>query len=86
MGLRKEYFIGWDVGGWTCDKNRISRDAIVILDAKLNVVGQPWRGNLRKHINAYSTTSDWVMAILSLCTSPKKPENPVFALWQQTLL
>ena len=22
-----EYFIGWDVGGWNCDKNAKSRDA-----------------------------------------------------------
>ena len=27
------FFIGWDVGGWNCDKNGESRDAIVILDA-----------------------------------------------------
>jgi hypothetical protein len=26
------FFIGWDVGGWNCDKNRESRDALVILD------------------------------------------------------
>jgi len=26
------FYIGWDVGGWNCDKNGKSRDAIVILD------------------------------------------------------
>ena len=26
-------FIGWDVGGWNCDKNPASRDALVVLDA-----------------------------------------------------
>lgn len=25
--------IGWDVGGWNCDKNPSSRDALVVLDA-----------------------------------------------------
>ena len=30
------YFsIGWDVGGWNCDKNQRSRDAIVILNPDL---------------------------------------------------
>ena len=37
-----DLFIGWDVGGWNCDNNADSRDAIVILDAyKL-------RGNVQK--------------------------------------
>lgn len=35
------FFIGWDVGGWNCDKNGTSRDAIVILDDTLAIVGQP---------------------------------------------
>ena len=26
-------FIGWDVGGWNCDRNSKSRDALVVLDA-----------------------------------------------------
>jgi len=26
------YSIGWDVGGWNCDHNATSRDAIVILN------------------------------------------------------
>lgn len=32
------YFVGWDVGGWNCDNNSESRDAIVILDANLALV------------------------------------------------
>ena len=41
------HFLGWDVGGWNCDKNGKSRDAIVILNQNLEIVGKPWRGNLR---------------------------------------
>jgi len=26
------HIIGWDVVGWNCDRNRASRDALVILD------------------------------------------------------
>ena len=42
------YFsIGWDVGGWNCDKNQRSRGAIVILIPDLEIMGVPWKGNLR---------------------------------------
>jgi len=60
-------YIGWDVGGWNCDKNRKSRDAIVILDDKLKMVGRPWRGNLRKSINEAVTGREWVEALFAKC-------------------
>ena len=68
-------FIGWDVGGWNCDKNQNSRDAIVILDTNREIVGSPWRGNLRKNINVSSTTTDWIAALFGSCGSnvPAKP-------------
>ena len=55
-----EYFVGWDVGGWNCDENGESRDAIVILDASRSIVGKPWRGNLRASINAATSSEGWV--------------------------
>jgi hypothetical protein len=45
--LPESFYIGWDVGGWNCDHNQKSRDAIVILSHDLSIVGRPWRGNLR---------------------------------------
>ena len=63
----QDYYIGWDVGGWNCDKNGKSRDAIVILDEALAVVGTPWRGNLRCSINKASSSSDWISTLFSLC-------------------
>jgi hypothetical protein len=63
------FFIGWDVGGWNCDKNSKSRDAIVILDSNLSIVGQPWRGNLRTSINEAATTGDWIGKLFSLCAA-----------------
>lgn len=59
--------IGWDVGGWNCDKNGKSQDAIVILDGALTIVGQPWRGNLRSCIAAAKTTGDWLKALFAKC-------------------
>ncbi len=61
------FLIGWDVGGWYCDKNSKSRDALVILDADLNIVGQPWRGNLRTIINEATDSSDWIRRLFNLC-------------------
>ena len=63
------YYIGWDVGGWNCDKNPRSRDAIVILDAKLKIVDTPWRGNLRQAINEARNTEEWIHALFRLCSS-----------------
>lgn len=60
-------FIGWDVGGWNCDRNPASRDALVALDADRRLVGKPWRGNLRRMINESETTEQFVLALLKLC-------------------
>lgn len=61
------FYAGWDVGGWNCDKNSKSRDALVILDVGQAIVGKPWRGNLRTAINDAATSADWVAALFSLC-------------------
>lgn len=61
------FFIGWDVGGWNCDKNGKSRDALVILDAGLSFVGKPWRGNLRSVINEAADSPDWIKRLFALC-------------------
>ena len=63
------YYIGWDVGGWNCDNNAKSRDAIVILDESRNIIGTPWRGNLRESINRSQTTKEWINALFSLCNA-----------------
>jgi hypothetical protein len=74
---RPAFFIGWDVGGWNCDRNSTSRDAIVILDGGLAIVGEPWRGNLRECIASSRTASAWLQALFGKCraqypeTAPK---------------
>lgn len=82
MSYTPTFFIGWDVGGWNCDKNPASRDAIVILDEALSIFGQPWRGNLRTHINAAATTRDWVAALFTRCgaTLPAGPATATLAI------
>jgi hypothetical protein len=72
------FFIGWDVGGWNCDHNSQSRDAIVILDQDLSLVGVPWRGNLRELINSAMTTPGWIEGLFRLCQAePPKVGAPV---------
>lgn len=65
-----QVFIGWDVGGWNCDRNPNSRDALVVLDAAGAWIGQPWRGNLRETLNTAPTGVDFLTAILALCKVP----------------
>lgn len=74
------YAIGWDVGGWNCDHNGASRDALVILDRDGGLLGRPWRGNLRETINAASDTADWLDALFARCGA-RVPDKP----WRCTL-
>jgi len=69
MSQRPGYCIGWDVGGWNCDKNRASRDAIAILDSGRRIVGKPWRGNLAKHIYEAKTSDEWIDKLFGLCNA-----------------
>lgn len=64
--IESQVFIGWDVGGWNCDKNPRSRDALVILDQGRNILGVPWRGNLRTTINHTNTSRDWLRNLFAL--------------------
>lgn len=73
---RPSFYIGWDVGGWNCDKNPRSRDAIVIIDRMQEIVGKPWRGNLRECIDNASTTSNWLKALFSKC-GVEFPDDPM---------
>lgn len=66
-GKDSALYIGWGVGGWNCDKNNKSRDALVILDAQRQLLGTPWRGNLRRTINEAETSQQWLKMLLELC-------------------
>jgi hypothetical protein len=70
-----QVFIGWDVGGWNCDSNPRSRDALVVIDGAGIRIGQPWRGNLRETLNTAPTAADFLTASLALCKLPA-PANP----------
>ena len=62
------YYIGWDVGGWNCDKTvRTVATPLCILDVKREIVGRPWRGNLRHSINQAADTADWLGRLFLRC-------------------
>ncbi len=63
--------IGWDVGGWNCDKNANSRDALVVLDGEGRLFGTPWRGNLRSLLIDAKSGNDFVRGMLDRCKVPK---------------
>ena len=65
-------YVGWDVGGWNCDKNANSRDAIAILDAEMRLVGRTWRGNLRRSMEAESS-EEWIRRLFDLCGTAAPP-------------
>lgn len=60
-------FVGWDVGGWNCDKNSTSRDALIVLDRGGVVQGIPWRGNLASVVLASSNIDEFKQAVFSKC-------------------
>lgn len=62
-----KFYVGWDVGGWNCDTNAKSRDAIVILDENKKIVGEAWRGNLRTGINESSNARAIIESLFLLC-------------------
>jgi hypothetical protein len=70
------FYMGWDVGGWNCDKNNKSRDSLVILDADLKLVGTPWRGSLRTTINEAADSTDWINRLFAWCMAlpPSRPQ------------
>lgn len=47
----------------------------MILDANHEIVGTPWRGNLRECINSCSTSIEWIAALFDLCGSSVSPES-----------
>ena len=59
--------IGWDVGGWNCDRNPQSRDALAVLDAFGQASGEPWRGNLRACLNDCRSAGEFCSALLQHC-------------------
>ena len=75
-----DLFFGWDVGGWNCDRNRASRDALFVVDGAGDPAGVPWRGNLKEPINAAESTGGFVDVLLALCRITNASPRPNITL------
>ncbi|PAR26763.1 hypothetical protein [Vibrio metoecus] len=67
MTAPQAWYIGWDVGAWNCEKNANSRDALVVLNPQGELVGKPWRGNLRDTVAVAANYTDWLFMVAKLC-------------------
>ncbi|WP_107949525.1 hypothetical protein [Shewanella baltica] len=67
MTAQQAWYIGWDVGAWNCEKNTTSRDALLVFNQQGELVGKPWRGNLRDTIAAAASYIDWLLTVAKLC-------------------
>lgn len=76
----EKVYLGWDVGGWNCDKNSKSRDALVFLDIDAKIVGVPWRGNLATFINQCDDQLTFLSALFSLCELEYQHQKVVLAI------
>ncbi|WP_339891838.1 hypothetical protein [uncultured Alteromonas sp.] len=73
-------YIGWDVGGWNCDKNSSSRDALVMLDSRGEMFGFPWRGNLAHIINESDNQQALLSTLFALCELDYQQQQTVLAI------
>lgn len=67
MTATQTWYIGRDVGAWNCEKNTTSHDALLVLNQQGELVGKPWRGNLRDTIAAAASYTDWLFTVAKLC-------------------
>ena len=81
-GLGQRVFIGWDVGGWNCDRNGKSRDCLIVLDDAAKCIGEPFWGNLRTTINDATSSVDFLLALLALCkiNNSERPQHATIAI------
>lgn len=73
--MSNRFYMGWDVGGWNCDKNALSRDALVVLNEHGQMIGNAWRGNIREIINTSQNTRECILGLFELCELAL-PETP----------
>ncbi len=71
------FYIGWDVGGWNCERNPKSRDSLAVLqehDGRLAIAGRVSRGNIRDKINS---TNEIHAIVNSVCDTDIRPEDKI---------
>lgn len=67
------------MGGWNCDRNIASRDAVVILNDQIEVVGK-WRGNIRTWINEADVYQSFLFILFTKCGAVYTNEEVIIAV------
>lgn len=78
MSVQK-YYIGWDVGAWNCDKNKSSRDGIVILNKDGCIIGKK-RCSLRDLINKSKSDQQFLTNLFNECNLKYQDQHVVLAI------
>lgn len=78
--MSNKLYIGWDVGGWNCEKNTNSRDAIVVLGEQGKLLGYSTWMNLKHYILEANSTDDFIISLLGLSNLDYNGEDVVLAI------
>lgn len=70
-----KYYVGWDVGAWEC-KNRGSRDGILIINEKAQLIGKVFTGNIKDELLAHES-SELISAIFKKCDVTRDPNSEI---------
>lgn len=79
--MKTTFYIGWDVGAWSCTADSKSCDALVILDENGNQAGKSFRGNKIKSIlNEAADTEQFLNLFFHCCEVPNQDQQVVLAI------
>jgi len=77
--MSETYYIGWDVGAWSCSEKSKSCDAVVILDETKNLVGRH-RGSIKQTINSSENTKYFLTDLFRLCNLDYNEQYVILAI------
>jgi hypothetical protein len=79
--MSKTYYIGWDLGAWSCAASSKSCDALVILDESGELVGEYFRQKeIKSILNEAKDTEQFLKRFFECCELTYKDENVVLAI------
>lgn len=79
--MSESFYIGWDVGAWSCTVSSKSCDALVILDKNGEQVGENFRQiDIKEILNETNSTEQFLKRFFECCKLTYKDENVVLAI------
>lgn len=65
--MGSDYYIGWDVGAWSCKTSNKSCDALVVLQGNHGLVGSSYRNSLKCAITEANDSTEFLEILFHLC-------------------